>query len=78
MSMVTGIQGSIIAGTTSFFQILLAHFMYRNDRFNLRKIIGIGIALGFGGVILANMTKGEMSLIWALGKSACCLAEPLC
>ncbi|ATP42278.1 EamA family transporter [Solibacillus sp. R5-41] len=66
MSMITGIQGAIIAGTTSFFQILIAHFMYRNDRVNLRKIIGI--ALGFGGVILANVTKGEMSLHMGVGE----------
>ncbi|MEH6992936.1 DMT family transporter [Neobacillus drentensis] len=66
LSMITGIQGSIIAGTTSFFQILLAHIMYRNDRFNLRK--SIGIALGFGGVILANMTKGEMPLHMGVGE----------
>lgn len=66
MSMITGIQGSIIAGTTSFFQILLAHFMYRNDRFNMRKITGM--ALGFGGVIVANMTKGEMALHMGVGE----------
>jgi drug/metabolite transporter (DMT)-like permease len=56
----SGIQGSIIAGTTSFFQLLLAHFMYKNDRLN-RKII-IGSLLGFAGVILVNMTKGELTL----------------
>jgi drug/metabolite transporter (DMT)-like permease len=60
MSASSGIQGSIIAGTTSFFQILLAHFMYKNDRLNRIKIIGT--VLGFGGVILVNMTKGEMAL----------------
>jgi drug/metabolite transporter (DMT)-like permease len=56
----SGIQGSIIAGTTSFFQLLLAHFMYKNDRIN-RKIV-IGTLLGFAGVILVNMTKGELTL----------------
>ncbi|QGQ94990.1 DMT family transporter [Paenibacillus psychroresistens] len=56
----SGIQGSIIAGTTSFFQLLLAHFMYKNDRIN-RKIV-IGTLLGFAGVIIVNMTKGTLSL----------------
>ncbi|HJV45342.1 MAG TPA: DMT family transporter [Bacillota bacterium] len=52
----TGIQGSIISGTTSFFQILIAHFMYRNDSLSTRKVIGL--LIGFLGVIVANLSKG--------------------
>jgi drug/metabolite transporter (DMT)-like permease len=66
MSASTGIQGSIIAGTTSFFQILLAHMMYKNDRLNKTKVIGT--LLGFAGVITANITKGEMTLHFGIGE----------
>ncbi|NEW06386.1 DMT family transporter [Paenibacillus sp. SYP-B3998] len=66
LSASTGIQGSIIAGTTSFFQILLAHFMYKNDRLNIKKILGL--VLGFGGAVLVNMTKGEMTLQVGIGE----------
>jgi len=66
LSASTGIQGSIIAGTTSFFQILLAHFMYNNDRLNAKKLIGT--MLGFSGVIIVNMTKGQLSLHFGVGE----------
>jgi drug/metabolite transporter (DMT)-like permease len=68
----TGIQGSIIAGTTSFFQILLAHFMYKNDSLSIRKIIGLTI--GFLGVILVNLPKGTLQLHLGLGEILLLLA----
>jgi drug/metabolite transporter (DMT)-like permease len=66
LSYSTGIQGSIIAGTTSFFQILLAHFMYKNDLLSVRKVIGLTI--GFLGVILVSMTKGSWQLAIGIGE----------
>jgi drug/metabolite transporter (DMT)-like permease len=66
LSYSTGIQGSIIAGTTSFFQILLAHFMYKDDSFSLRK--GIGILIGFSGVVVVNMTKGVLNIDIGIGE----------
>jgi drug/metabolite transporter (DMT)-like permease len=66
LSYSTGIQGSIIAGTTSFFQILLAHFMYKDDSFSLRK--GIGILIGFSGVVVVNMTKGILNIDIGIGE----------
>lgn len=65
MSMSTGIQGSIISGTTSFFQIAIAHFMYKNDRFTIRK--AAGLILGFLGVIIVNMGQGEVIFDFGLG-----------
>ena len=66
LSFSTGVQGSIIAGTTSFFQLLAAHFMYKNDRLNLRKILGVTV--GFAGVIIVNITKGTLSLHLGIGE----------
>lgn len=56
MSYSTGIEGAVISGTSSFFQILLAHFLYKDDSLNVRK--SIGIFIGFCGVILVNIPKG--------------------
>lgn len=66
LSFSTGVQGSIIAGTTSFFQLLAAHFMYKNDRLSVRKMIGVTV--GFAGVIIVNITKGTLSLHLGIGE----------
>lgn len=49
----TGVRGSIINGTGTFFSIILAHFIYKNDKLNFNKIIGC--IVGFLGVIIANL-----------------------
>jgi drug/metabolite transporter (DMT)-like permease len=73
LSYSTGIQGSIIAGTTSFFQIILAHFMYKNDRLNMIKTVGI--ILGFAGVIFANLPKdGQFTIDFGWGEFMLTLA----
>jgi drug/metabolite transporter (DMT)-like permease len=66
LSFSTGVQGSIIAGTTSFFQLLAAHFMYKNDRLTFRKMLGVTV--GFAGVIIVNITKGTLSLQLGIGE----------
>lgn len=66
LSYSTGIQGSIIAGTTSFFQILIAHFMYQNDRLSMRKMAGL--VVGFSGVILVNVSNGSMEFQFGIGE----------
>ena len=72
LSYSTGIQGSIIAGTTSFFQILLAHFLYPDDRMNRLKIAGLMI--GFTGVIFANWPNGEYEIHFGIGEIMLMLA----
>jgi drug/metabolite transporter (DMT)-like permease len=72
MSSSTGVQGSIIAGTTSFFQIILAHFMYRNDKLSLRKIRGL--IVGFSGVLLVGVSKGTLTLQFGLAEICLLLA----
>lgn len=66
LSYSTGIQGSIIAGTTSFFQIIIAHFMYKNDAINMKKVYGL--IIGFTGVILASLNRGTLSLSFGWGE----------
>lgn len=59
----TGINGSIISATGTFFAIILAHFHYRNDSLTLKK--WLGLILGFSGVFLANVHDGTvLSFNW--------------
>ena len=53
MSYTTGVRGSIINGTGTFVSIILAHFIYKNDKLNFNKIIGC--VIGFLGVIIVNL-----------------------
>jgi len=50
----TGVKGSIICGSNSFISILIASFIFRQEKFTSRK--ALGCVLGFGGVILINLT----------------------
>lgn len=49
----TGVRSSIINGTSTFFSILLAHYIYKNDKLSSNKIIGF--ILGFIGVVIINL-----------------------
>lgn len=55
----TGINGSIIVSTGTFFAIILAHFHYKNDSLTVKK--WLGLIIGFSGVLLANV-KGNTAL----------------
>jgi drug/metabolite transporter (DMT)-like permease len=55
MSMSAGVVGAVIAGTISFFQIVLAHFFYRDDRLNGYK--GLGLLVGFAGLSVLGISK---------------------
>lgn len=72
LSYSTGIQGSIIAGSTSFFQIIFAHFLYVDDRLNRLKIIGL--LVGFSGVIIVNLPQGDMQFSFGIGEVLLLLA----
>jgi drug/metabolite transporter (DMT)-like permease len=48
----TGVKGSIMNATTTFFSVVLAHFIYKNDKLSRNKVIGC--VLGFIGVIIVN------------------------
>lgn len=52
LSNTTGVKGSIMNSTAAFFSVILAHFIYKNDKLNLSKVIGC--LLGFIGVIIIN------------------------
>jgi drug/metabolite transporter (DMT)-like permease len=52
----TGVKGSILNATGTFFSVLLAHFIYHNDRLSYRKVIGCSV--GFAGVMVVNLAGG--------------------
>lgn len=51
----TGAKGAILNGTTTFFAVILAHFIYRVER--LRPQRAIGCLIGFAGVMLVNFNQ---------------------
>ena len=53
LSNTTGIRGSIINGTGAFVSIILAHFIYKNDKLSFNKIIGC--VIGFLGIVIVNL-----------------------
>ncbi len=50
----TGVKGSIMNATATFFSVILAHFIYANDRLRLNTIIGC--LLGLAGVMAVNFS----------------------
>lgn len=51
-----GTKAAILGAAENFFVVILAHFIYKNDKINQSKVIGL--FLGFLGIILANWGKG--------------------
>lgn len=52
----SGVKGSILNSIGNFFAVILAHFIFVNDRINFRKFMGC--LLGFGGVVLCCFEEG--------------------
>ena len=49
----TAVKTSILSSTLVFFSVLLAHFIYTNDKLNGRKMLGV--LIGFAGVFAVNV-----------------------
>lgn len=60
----TGVRGSILNATTTFFSVLLAHFIYRGERISPRK--AAGCLLGFAGVMVVNFGDGLFEFAFTL------------
>ena len=58
LSNTSGTKGSILASTSTFFAVILAHFFYDEDKLNMRKITGV--ALGFIGVSIVNISGNSI------------------
>lgn len=53
----TGVKSSIMNATGVFFSVVLAHFLYANDRLSVAKVLGC--VIGFAGVIVVNLGGGK-------------------
>ncbi|MCE6965712.1 DMT family transporter [Enterobacter sp. MW07] len=64
LAFTTGVKGSIMNATGTFFSVLLAHFIYHNDKLSYNKTLGC--ILGFAGVMLVNFSSGlqDFSFVW--------------
>lgn len=52
----TGVKSSIMNATGVFFSVILAHFIYADDRLSGRK--ALGCLIGFMGVVVVNLGGG--------------------
>ena len=60
----TGVKSSIMNATGTFFSVLLAHFIYKNDRLSFNKVFGC--LVGFAGVMAVNFSSGQLSFDFTL------------
>ncbi|WP_211293969.1 DMT family transporter [Vibrio gangliei] len=60
----TGVKASILNATGTFFSVLLAHFIYHNDRLTHRKLLGCTV--GFAGVFLVNFNQSLLDFQFSL------------
>src|SRR6056297_3227806 len=51
----TGIKASVLASSGTFFMVLLAHFVYTNDKMSKAKTLGL--ITGLAGIIIVNWGK---------------------
>lgn len=60
----TGVKSSVLNATGTFFSVLLAHFIYRNDRLSFRK--SLGCLIGFAGVLAINFNESLLDFRFTL------------
>ena len=70
----TGVKGSIMNATATFFSVLIAHWFYANDRLTPAK--ALGCAIGFAGVLAVTLGgNGELGAGFSwLGEGSVVLA----
>ena len=60
----TATKTSIISSTLVFFSVLLAHFLYADDKLTARR--ALGCLIGFAGVVAVNMAGNGFDLHFSL------------
>jgi drug/metabolite transporter (DMT)-like permease len=72
----SGVKVSITTSTSTFFSVLLAHFLYANDKLTLRRTIGC--LIGFAGVVAVNLSATGIDLqVSLLGEGFIVIAAAL-
>lgn len=65
----SGVKGSIMNATGTFFSVLMAHFLYRNDRLHLAR--ALGCLIGFAGVMVVNLSPDLLDFHFSLAGEGC-------
>lgn len=72
----TGVKVSITTSTSTFFSVLLAHFLYANDKLTPRRVLGS--IVGFVGVVVVNLSATGLDLhVTLLGEGFIVVAAAL-
>ena len=66
LSYTTGASATVINSSSVFMAIVLAHFIYKNDKLTLPRVVGC--VLGFAGVVIACLAGGGMGQISFMGE----------
>lgn len=56
----SGVKVSITTSTSTFFSVLLAHFLYVDDKLSVRRVLGC--LVGFAGVVAVNLSAAGFDL----------------
>ncbi|RVU86541.1 DMT family transporter [Leucothrix sargassi] len=64
LAFATGVKASILNSTVTFFSVILAHFIYTNDRITGRRALGCSI--GFIGVFIVNFNNSLLDFQFSL------------
>lgn len=60
----TGVKVSITTSTSTFFSVLIAHFLHAGDQLTVRR--SLGVLLGFAGVVAVNLGGAGFDLQFSL------------
>ncbi|WP_018249554.1 DMT family transporter [Orenia marismortui] len=60
----TGTKASILGTTGTFLTVIIAHFIYKDDKLNLQK--SCGLIIGLVGVIIVNLERGSFDFSFSL------------
>lgn len=71
----TGVKASIMNATGTFFSVLMAHFIYHNDRLTAPRVTGC--LLGFAGVMAVNLSPDLLDFHFSLAGEGCIVLAAL-
>jgi drug/metabolite transporter (DMT)-like permease len=60
LSNTTGVNGAILNSTGAFFSVILAHYIYSQDKLTLSKTLGC--IIGFTGVAVVSLSGGTINI----------------
>lgn len=76
LARVSGVTGSILTGTSTFFAVLLAHLFFRNEHLTGR--VALGCLAGFAGVVSVNFGRGPLDIAFTMKGEGFMVLAALC